>query len=175
MAVNKGSIITIAQLDALYTRLYNLTNTHKNSPYQLNKTNIADAQQTSGLKSGDIIKTTTAKIDLLKQELKNLANSKWYKDNTYNQIVTMTDFSGNFSIPDVGDLITAEDFNLIDTTISSAESITPHYANNYSQYTNYTNYANYGAQYSNYSQYTNYSKYQGKYSNYSNYTKAAQV
>ena len=136
-AVQAGQIINLSSsLDALYLRLYNLRNTHANSTHQLNASNIAAAQQSSGLKIGDPIAISTAKIDLLKQELANLANSQWYQSNTAGTVVKMTDFSNNFSIPNVGDLITASDFNLIENTITIAETITPNYSNKYSsQYT----------------------------------------
>ena len=136
-AVQAGQIINLSSsLDALYLRLYNLRNTHANSTHQLNASNIAAAQQSSGLKIGDPIAISTAKIDLLKQELANLANSQWYQSNTAGTVVKMTDFSNNFSIPNVGDLITASDFNLIENTITTAETIIPNYSNKYSsQYT----------------------------------------
>ena len=64
-----------------------------------------------------------------------LANSQWYQSNTAGTIVRMTDFSGNFSIPSVGSLLKASDFNLIENTITTAETIIPNYANKYnSQY-----------------------------------------
>ena len=140
MSATSGNVINLSDLDNLYLRIYNLRNTHYNSDYQLNASNIASAQQSSGLSQGSKIEVATAKIDLLKQELKNLANSQWYQSNTAGTIVSMTDFSNNFSIPNIGDLLEASDFNLIENTITTAESIVPQYSNKYnsrydSQYT----------------------------------------
>ena len=132
MAATQGNKVNLSDLDALYTRLYNLTNTHKNSQYQLNASAIASAQQSSNLQQGDKVEVTTSKFDLLKQELANLANSQWEQSNTTGTIVRMTDFSNNFTIPNVGDLLDASDFNLIENTITSAESIIPNYSGRYS-------------------------------------------
>ena len=132
MAATQGNKVNLSDLDALYTRLYNLRNIHANSTHQLNAGAINSAQQSSGLQPGDIVAVSTAKFDLLKQELANLANSKWYEPNTStNAIVTMADFSNNFSIPNIGDLLEASDFNLIENTITSAESIIPNYSGKY--------------------------------------------
>ena len=132
MAVSAGEKITLAQLDALYLRLYNLRNTHASSQHQINASRIPAAQSSSGLRVGDTIAVATAKIDLLKQELADLANSQWYQSNTAGTVVSMTNFSGNFSVPNIGDLIKASDFNLIENTIATAETIIPNYSNKYS-------------------------------------------
>ena len=145
MAVGAGEKITLAQLDALYLRLYNLRNTHASSAHQINASRIPAAQSSSGLRVGDPIAVTTAKIDLLKQELADLANSQWYQSNTAGTVVSMTNFSGNFSVPNIGDLIKASDFNLIENTIATAETIIPNYSNKYnSQYS-----SDYSSDYSN--------------------------
>ena len=43
----------------------------------------------------------------------------------------MTDFSTNIKVPNVGDLLKSVDFNLIETAITSAETIIPTYSNKY--------------------------------------------
>ena len=131
MSVNSGDKILLSHLDDLYSRLYNLTVAHQTSLHQQNSANIPNAQQKSNLSQGDTIATTTAKIDLLKQELKNLSNSWWYQSNTADTKVYMTDFSNNFSLPSVGELLQASDFNLIENTIATAETIIPNYENKY--------------------------------------------
>jgi hypothetical protein len=70
-------------------------------------------------------------LQTLKDELASLANSSWYQSNTANTVVKMTDFSKTCTIPSVGDLLKASDFNLIETTIANAESIIPNYSGKY--------------------------------------------
>lgn len=155
-AVTAGNQIQLSQLDALFARLYNLTNTHKNSSYQINASAISAAQASSGLSAGSPVSAVDGKIALLKTELANLANSKWYKSSTSGTIVQMTDFSTNFSVPAQGTKITASDFNLIENAITLAEQITPVYNSKYTSQYN----SQYTSQYT--SKYT--SKYKGCYS-----------
>ena len=171
--INSDTTITLEQIDALYTRIYNLKNTHKNSSHQINASGITLGSQTSGLSKGSTIQTNP--ISTLKDELKNLANSKCYKSSTADTVVQMTDFSGSIIVPSTGSVITAKDFNLVETAITSAEAITPSYASKYgSQYGyNYTSdyFSQYGYNYRN--QYrTNYgTNYRNQYS--SNYRSRA--
>lgn len=169
-AVSPGQVVTIDQLNALYNRLYTLYNTHKTSSAQLNTTfkNAAiPISNTSGHARGSQVNVTTELTDL-KNALNSLSSSQWYQSNTANTITTMTDYSG-FTLPSVGDLLKATDFNTVETAITNAEKIIPSYSSQYSNYSNYTNYNNY-SNYSNYSKYSNYSNY-SKYSKYSNYSR----
>lgn len=135
-AVTAGDKIQLSQLDALFTRLYNLTNTHKNSSAQINASAIPAAQASSGLSAGSPISAVDGKIALLKTELANLAKSKWYKSSTSGTVVQMTDFSTSFSVPTQGAKALASDFNLIENAITAAEQIIPVYSSKYSgQYT----------------------------------------
>lgn len=153
--INSGTTITLEQIDALYTRIYNLKNTHKSSSHQINASGITLGSQTSGLSKGSTIQTNP--ISTLKSELQNLANSKWYKSSTADTVVQMTDFSGSIIVPSAGSAITAQDFNLVETAITSAEAITPSYASKYgTQYGyNYTSdyfsdyFSHYGTNYRN--------------------------
>lgn len=131
-AVTAGDKIQLSQLDALFARLYNLTNTHKNSSYQINASAIPAAQASSGLSAGSPVSAVDGKIALLKTELANLAQSKWYKSSTSGTVVQMTDFSSNFSVPTQGAKALANDFNLIENAITLAEQITPVYSSKYS-------------------------------------------
>ena len=174
-AVSSGQVVTIAQLDALYNRLYTLYNTHKTSSAQLNTTfkNAAiPISNTSGHARGSQVNVTTELTDL-KNALNSLSSSQWYQSNTANTITTMTDYSG-FTLPSVGDLLKATDFNTVETAITNAEKIIPSYSSQYSNYSNYTNYNNYSnySNYCKYSHYSNYSKY-SKYSNYSRYSRSS--
>lgn len=133
-----GNLAKLSDLDALYTRVYNLKNKHINSSDQKNGSALTAPQKsTSGLSQGNIIYVSTANYALLKSELANLANSKWWtpnsSDNTYTQ---MTDFSTSITIPNVGDLLQANNFNLLETAITNAENVdisySGHYAGKYS-------------------------------------------
>ena len=131
-AVSQNNLITLASLDALYNRLYVLTNTHKNSVDQLNKS-LPAAKASSGLSSNSPI--TTAPLSELKQELTNLAGSNWYTKHTVegdsNATTYMTDYGSSLTIPSVGELLSASDFNLIENAITSAEAIVPNYGTKY--------------------------------------------
>lgn len=155
-AVSPGQVVTIDQLNALYNRLYTLYNTHKTSSAQLNTTfkNAAiPISNTSGHARGSQVNVTTELTDL-KNALNSLSSSQWYQSNTANTITTMTDYSG-FTLPSVGDLLKATDFNTVETAITNAEKIIPSYSSQYSNYSKYSNYSNY----SKYSKYSNYSRY----------------
>lgn len=130
-ATSVGTLVKLSDLDALYLRLYNLKVAHINDADQINKSALTVPAQSSGLTRGSKVKVSTAKIATLKSELANLAQSKWYQSNTKNTIVTMTDFSTNIKVPNVGDLLKSVDFNLIETAITSAEQIIPTYSNKY--------------------------------------------
>lgn len=130
-ATSVGTLVKLSDLDALYLRLYNLKVAHINDADQINKSALTVPAQSSGLTRGSKVKVSTAKIATLKSELANLAQSKWYQSNTENTIVTMTDFSTNIKVPNVGDLLKSVDFNLIETAITSAEQIIPTYSNKY--------------------------------------------
>lgn len=130
-ATSVGTLVKLSDLDALYLRLYNLKVAHINDADQINKSALTVPAQSSGLTRGSKVEVSTAKIATLKSELANLAQSKWYQSNTENTIVTMTDFSTNIKVPNVGDLLKSVDFNLIETAITSAETIIPTYSNKY--------------------------------------------
>lgn len=130
-ATSVGTLVKLSDLDALYLRLYNLKVAHINDADQINKSALTVPAQSSGLTRGSKVEVSTAKIATLKSELANLAQSKWYQSNTENTIVTMTDFSTNIKVPNVGDLLKSVDFNLIETAITSAEQIIPTYSNKY--------------------------------------------
>ena len=153
-----GTKVSISDLNALYSRIYNLKTTHKNSTYQKNASAITiSLPSTSGIAVGDTVKTSTANFQLLKNELANLANSKWYTPNSSGETYTyMTDYSTTINVPNVGDLLKASDFNLLDTAITNAEKVSISYSSHYSSRygTNYGSQygTNYGGQYgSNYS------------------------
>lgn len=130
-ATSVGTLVKLSDLDALYLRLYNLKVAHINDADQINKSALTIPAQSSGLTRGSKVEVSTAKIATLKSELANLAQSKWYQSNTANTVVTMTDFSTNIKVPNVGDLLKSVDFNLIETAITSAEQIIPAYSNKY--------------------------------------------
>ena len=130
-ATSVGTLVKLSDLDALYLRLYNLKVAHINDADQINKSALTVPAQSSGLTRGSKVEVSTAKIATLKSELANLAQSKWYQSNTANTVVTMTDFSTNIKVPNVGDLLKSVDFNLIETAITSAEQIIPTYSNKY--------------------------------------------
>lgn len=130
-ATSVGTLVKLSDLDALYLRLYNLKAAHINDADQINKSALTVPAQSSGLTRGSKVEVSTAKIATLKSELANLAQSKWYQSDTENTIVTMTDFSKNIKVPNVGDLLKSVDFNLIETAITSAETIIPTYSNKY--------------------------------------------
>ena len=130
-ATSVGTLVKLSDLDALYLRLYNLKVAHINDADQINKSALTVPAQSSGLTQGSKVEVSTAKIATLKSELANLAQSKWYKSDTASDIVTMTDFSTNIKVPNVGDLLKSADFNLIETAITSAETIIPTYSNKY--------------------------------------------
>lgn len=145
-AVSTGNIVYLSSLDALYNRLYNLRNTHANSMHQINGSALSAAQSSSGLQAG-VSLTKPDKLAILKQELQNLANSKWYTPNTENSITTMTDFGSSLSIPNVGDLLKVSDFNLIESAITTAESIIPNYSSKYNSCYGSQYGTRYGSQY----------------------------
>ena len=152
-AVSSGTKASIASLDALYNRLYTHYNKHKTSAYQTNSTfkNAAiPISNSSGHAAGSQINITDELTDL-KSALNSLSASTWIKPSTANTTVTMTDYSG-FTLPSIGDLLEAADFNIVETAITNAEGIVPNYSSQYSNYSNYSNYTNY----SNYSNYSNY-------------------
>lgn len=169
-ATSVGDLVKLSDLDALYLRLYNLKMAHINDADQINQSALTIPAESSGLTQGSRVEVSTAKIETLKSELANLAQSQWYQSDTRNTIVTMTDFSTDIKVPNIGDLLKSTDFNLIETAITSAEAIVPTYSNKYnarygSRYgTCYsgcygTCYSGcYGSRYS-----TRYSKYTGKY------------
>lgn len=130
-ATSVGTLVKLSDLDALYLRLYNLKVAHINDADQINKSALTVPAQSSRLTRGSKVEVSTAKIATLKSELANLAQSKWYQSNTANTVVTMTDFSTNIKVPNVGDLLKSVDFNLIETAITSAETIIPTYSNKY--------------------------------------------
>lgn len=144
MSVQVGESITVEQLDSLFERVKNLKNIHINSQHQLSSS-LTPPIDNSGLSPGDLI--TPNEIQVLQNELANLANSFWAKPYGANEMIYMTDFSQNFSIPEVGELITASDFNLIDNTISIAEQIVPNYDSRYSSQYGYQYSYKYNAQY----------------------------
>ena len=169
-ATSVGDLVKLSDLDALYLRLYNLKMAHINDADQINQSALTIPAKSSGLTQGSRVEVSTAKIETLKSELANLAQSQWYQSDTRNTIVTMTDFSTDIKVPNIGDLLKSTDFNLIETAITSAEAIVPTYSNKYnarygSRYgTCYsgcygTCYSGcYGSRYG-----TRYSKYTGKY------------
>ena len=169
-ATSVGDLVKLSDLDALYLRLYNLKMAHINDADQINQSALTIPAESSGLTQGSRVEVSTAKIETLKSELANLAQSQWYQSDTRNTIVTMTDFSTDIKVPNIGDLLKSTDFNLIETAITSAEAIVPTYSNKYnarygSRYgTCYsgcygTCYSGcYGSRYG-----TRYSKYTGKY------------
>ena len=130
-ATTVGTLVKLSDLDALYLRLYNLKVAHINDADQINKSALTVPAQSSGLTRGSKVEVSTAKIATLKSELANLAQSKWYRPNTTNDVVTMTDFSTNIKVPNIGDLLKSADFNLIETAITFAETIVPTYSNKY--------------------------------------------
>lgn len=130
-ATSAGNLVKLSDLDALYLRLYNLKVAHINDADQINKPALTVPPKSSGLTQGNKVEVSTAKIATLKSELANLAQSKWYQSDTENTVVTMTDFSTNIKVPNVGDLLKSVDFNLIETAITSAEQIIPAYSNKY--------------------------------------------
>lgn len=130
-ATSVGDLVKLSDLDALYLRLYNLKMAHINDADQINKSALTIPAESSGLTQGNKVEVSTAKIATLKSELANLAQSKWYQSDTANTIVTMTDFSTDIKVPNIGDLLKSTDFNLIETAITSAEAIVPTYSNKY--------------------------------------------
>lgn len=130
-ATSVGDLVKLSDLDALYLRLYNLKMAHINDTDQINKSALTIPAESSGLTQGNKVEVSTAKIATLKSELANLAQSKWYQSDTANTIVTMTDFSTDIKVPNIGDLLKSTDFNLIETAITSAEAIIPTYSNKY--------------------------------------------
>lgn len=130
-ATSVGDLVKLSDLDALYLRLYNLKMAHINDADQINKSALTIPAESSGLTQGNKVEVSTAKIATLKSELANLAQSKWYQSDTANTIVTMTDFSTDIKVPNIGDLLKSTDFNLIETAITSAEAIIPTYSNKY--------------------------------------------
>lgn len=130
-ATSVGDLVKLSDLDALYSRLYNLKMAHINDADQINKSALTIPAESSGLTQGNKVEVSTAKIATLKSELANLAQSKWYQSDTANTIVTMTDFSTDIKVPNIGDLLKSTDFNLIETAITSAEAIVPTYSNKY--------------------------------------------
>ena len=182
-AVQSGQSVTIASLDALYNRLYTHYNKHKTSAVQTNSTFASAAipiSNTSGHARGTPVNVTDELSDL-KSALTSLKSSTWIKSNTANTQDSMANYITDFTLPSVGSLLKATDFNVIENAITTAEGVIPTYSSQYSNYTNYTNYSNYNnyrnysqydnySNYSNYTNYTNYTNYSGRYSNYSNYT-----
>lgn len=138
-ATSVGDLVKLSDLDALYLRLYNLKMAHINDADQINQSALTIPAESSGLTQGSKVEVSTAKIATLKSELANLAQSQWYQSNTRNTIVTMTDFSTDIKVPNIGDLLKSTDFNLIETAITSAEAIVPTYSNKYN--------ARYGSRY----------------------------
>lgn len=130
-ATSVGDLVKLSDLDELYLRLYNLKMAHINDADQINKPALTIPAESSGLTQGSKVEVSTAKIATLKSELANLAQSKWYQPDTANTIVTMTDFSTDIKVPNIGDLLKSTDFNLIETAITSAEAIVPTYSNKY--------------------------------------------
>lgn len=130
-ATSVGDLVKLSDLDALYLRLHNLKMAHINDTDQINKPALTIPAESSGLTQGSKVEVSTAKIATLKSELANLAQSKWYQSDTANTIVTMTDFSTDIKVPNIGDLLKSTDFNLIETAITSAEAIVPTYSNKY--------------------------------------------
>ena len=138
-ATSVGDLVKLSDLDALYLRLYNLKMAHINDADQINQSALTVPDESSGLTQGSKVEVSTAKIATLKSELANLAQSQWYQSDTRNTIVTMTDFSTDIKVPNIGDLLKSTDFNLIETAITSAEAIVPTYSNKYN--------ARYGSRY----------------------------
>lgn len=130
-ATSVGDLVKLSDLDALYLRLYNLKMAHINDADQINQSALTIPAESSGLTQGSKVEVSTAKIATLKSELANLAQSQWYQSNTRNTIVSMTDFSTDIKVPNIGDLLKSTDFNLIETAITSAEAIVPTYSNKY--------------------------------------------
>lgn len=130
-ATSVGDLVKLSDLDALYLRLYNLKMAHINDADQINQSALTIPAENSGLTQGSKVEVSTAKIATLKSELANLAQSQWYQSDTTNTIVTMTDFSTDIKVPNIGDLLKSTDFNLIETAITSAEAIVPTYSNKY--------------------------------------------
>lgn len=165
MSVAKGDIVSINDLNALYSRLATVVNAHKNSIYQLNASAITSPQATSGISAGTSIQSgTNSPLNKLKTELANLANSSWYVANSNSTITSMPDLSGQLTIPAVGALLSISDFNLVDSIITQAEnSAVPTYSTKYSGKYSTCYGACYSTNYSaNYS--TNYSsRYGGQY------------
>ena len=139
-AVKAGDTVTIAQLDALYKRLYNLYNTHKTSTHQTNSSFRSAAipiSNTSGHAAGSLVNPTT-ELSNLRSALSSLRNSTWIKSGTVDTTVRMT--TGDFTLPSVGSLLKATDFNAVESIITTAEGTVPTYSSRYSNYSNYNNY-----------------------------------
>lgn len=70
------------------------------------------------------------------------------------------------TVPSVGSLIKATDFNAWDTVVTNMENVCAHY-DRYSRYDEYSHYSHYGSRYDEYGQYGKYGHYGSRYGAYS--------
>lgn len=172
--IQSGSSVSASGFNNLFTRLDNIRKNHLNKDGQNSTANstFATAFNTSVAKVGE--KPIPNNVQQIKNNLTTLAQSAWLD----------TTFASKITIPTVGSLLKATDFNVADNTITEVEGICPNYSQysqygqygNYDQYGQYTNYGQYGqytnyAKYSQYDDYGNFSRYgqYGEYDNYGNY------
>ena len=151
--------------NTLFVRLNNIRANHLNKDGQNATANstFATAFPTSVSVQGNAI--PQSEPQRIKDELNTLSQSAWLT----------TTFASKITVPAVGDLITAANFNTWSSVISEVEAICANYSQYGSQYSQYNNYGNdyseYGSQYSEYNNYgSKYSQYNNDYSKYSEYT-----
>ena len=169
--MNTGDLAKILDFNSLFQRIKTVRDNHANASAQLGTLSAFTGD--SGIAQYSTI--TTNPIEQLKLQLTELSKSKWYTSGTTSSITTMSDYGTSITIPDIGTLIKATDFNTIETAITAAENAPlPSYSSKYSQYGNYSSkysqyskYSNYSSKYSQYGKYSKYGNYSSKYSNYS--------
>lgn len=149
--ISAGTVLRPATFNALLTRLDTVRKNHLNKNGQNSTANstFATAFVTNIAASGQIVDDNN--VTKLKNTLTTLAQSAWL-DST---------FANKITVPSVGTLVKASDFNVWDNTVTAVEAICPNYSK-YGQYSNYGDYSAYShydyTQYSNYYQYSNYSQ-----------------
>lgn len=154
--ISTGANLSATNFNALFKRLDDIRAKHLNKDGQNATANstFRTAFTTNVAVAGE--KAIPNNIQRVKDTLTTLSQSEWIDATPASSI----------TVPNVGDLISANTFNTIDNTITTVEAICP----NYTRYAQYRRYGQYG-EYSVYGQYSNFSNYYqyGNYYRYGNY------
>ena len=141
---NNSSDDSVIGFNNLFLRLENLRIIHNNAIGQT-YTGISSSFPTSVAQIETLANANI--VNTLNDELNILKNSTWDESNGVTGNLGIK-YPNNFSVPSIGELLKAADFNTLNTEMTALEGICPVYSSQYS--TRYSNaYGNaYSAQYS---------------------------